>query len=144
MVTEPFPRASRYAAEPWTKALPMGPNAMWLMESLCSAVYLEAGMRVMDLGCGRAVSSIFLAREFGVEVWATDLWIPPTENWERARVPGCRRLSQETSFSQPLSSAAAAMLPTTAPANLTKSSMAKSRFAKSAMRRARPSSTPYR
>lgn len=87
-MTEPFPRASRYADEAWAKAPPMGPDAMWLMESLCSAVDLEPGMRVMDLGCGRAVSSVFLAREFGVEVWATDLWIPPTENWERVQDAG--------------------------------------------------------
>jgi hypothetical protein len=29
-------------------------------------------MRILDLGCGRAMSSLFLHREFGVEVWA---WI---------------------------------------------------------------------
>ena len=29
-------------------------------------------MRVLDLGCGRAMSSIFLRREFGVQVWATE------------------------------------------------------------------------
>lgn len=39
----------------------------------------------MDLGCGRAMSSIFLAREFGVQVWATDLWIDQDENWKRIR-----------------------------------------------------------
>jgi len=45
-------------------------------------------MRVLDLGCGRAKSSVFLAREFGVDVWATDLWIKPTENWNRIREAG--------------------------------------------------------
>jgi SAM-dependent methyltransferase len=42
-------------------------------------------MRVLDLGCGKAKSSIFLAREFGVEVWAADLWVSPSENIERIR-----------------------------------------------------------
>lgn len=42
-------------------------------------------MRVLDLGCGRAKSSIFLAREFGVQVWATDLWISASENIRRIR-----------------------------------------------------------
>jgi cyclopropane fatty-acyl-phospholipid synthase-like methyltransferase len=42
-------------------------------------------MRVLDLGCGRASSSIFLAKEFGLQVWATDLWIKAEENWERVR-----------------------------------------------------------
>ena len=40
-------------------------------------------MRVLDLGCGRAMSSIFLHREFGVQVWATDLWFSATENLRR-------------------------------------------------------------
>jgi SAM-dependent methyltransferase len=40
-------------------------------------------MRVLDLGCGRAVSSIFLHREFGVQVWATDLWFSAAENAQR-------------------------------------------------------------
>jgi len=40
-------------------------------------------MRVLDLGCGRALTSIFLAKEFGVQVWATDLWITPDHNWKR-------------------------------------------------------------
>ncbi|MEV4266412.1 methyltransferase domain-containing protein [Kribbella sp. NPDC049584] len=44
---------------------------------------LEPGMRVLDMGCGAALSSIFLAKEFGVEVWATDLWIKPDENLRR-------------------------------------------------------------
>jgi cyclopropane fatty-acyl-phospholipid synthase-like methyltransferase len=42
-------------------------------------------MRVLDLGCGRALSSIFLHREFGVQVWATDLWFNPSENYQRVR-----------------------------------------------------------
>jgi cyclopropane fatty-acyl-phospholipid synthase-like methyltransferase len=45
-------------------------------------------MRVLDLGCGRAVSSIFLHREFRVEVWATDLWFDPAENLQRIRDAG--------------------------------------------------------
>ena len=45
-------------------------------------------MRVLDLGCGRAMSSVFLQREFGVQVWATDLWFNPTENLHRVRDAG--------------------------------------------------------
>jgi SAM-dependent methyltransferase len=45
-------------------------------------------MRVLDLGCGRAMSSIFLRREFGVEVWATDLWFDASENLRRIRDAG--------------------------------------------------------
>ena len=49
---------------------------------------LRAGMRVLDLGCGRASSSIFLAREFGAQVWATDLWTSASENLQRIRDAG--------------------------------------------------------
>ena len=49
---------------------------------------LEPGMRVLDMGAGRAVSSIFLAAEYGVEVWANDLWISATDNWARIRAAG--------------------------------------------------------
>ena len=61
----------------------MGPNAVWLLEFLTEAMALEPGMRVLDLGCGRAMTSIFLAREFDVEVWATDLWVSAEENATR-------------------------------------------------------------
>src|SRR5690606_25343871 len=45
-------------------------------------------MRVLDLGCGRAISSVFLAKEFGVQVWAYDLWIKATDNWNRIKQQG--------------------------------------------------------
>jgi len=43
---------------------------------------------VLDMGCGKALSSVFLAREFGVQVWANDLWISATENWQRIKEAG--------------------------------------------------------
>jgi cyclopropane fatty-acyl-phospholipid synthase-like methyltransferase len=46
-------------------------------------------MRVLDLGCGRAISSIFLAKEFGVTVCAADYWIKATENFPRIEQAGC-------------------------------------------------------
>jgi SAM-dependent methyltransferase len=65
-----------------------GANALWLVEWLTSALELHPGMRVLDLGCGRASTSIFLRREFGVEVWATDLWFSAAENIQRVRDAG--------------------------------------------------------
>jgi cyclopropane fatty-acyl-phospholipid synthase-like methyltransferase len=65
-----------------------GANSLWLVEWLTEALDLRHGMRVLDLGCGRALTSIFLRREFGVEVWATDLWFSPTENLLRIRDAG--------------------------------------------------------
>ncbi len=77
-----FPRAAKYDE---ASANSMGPNVLFLTEALCSRLDLEPGMRVLDLGCGKAISSIFLAREFDVQVWATDLWVKPTQNWKRIR-----------------------------------------------------------
>jgi cyclopropane fatty-acyl-phospholipid synthase-like methyltransferase len=77
-----YPRSAGYAPE-WMLATAMGPNVLWLAESLSEVMELRPGMRVLDLGCGMAASSIFLAREFGVTVFATDLWIRPTDNWKR-------------------------------------------------------------
>jgi cyclopropane fatty-acyl-phospholipid synthase-like methyltransferase len=42
----------------------------------------------LDLGCGLAASSIFLRREYGVQVWATDLWFGASENLHRIRDAG--------------------------------------------------------
>jgi cyclopropane fatty-acyl-phospholipid synthase-like methyltransferase len=61
---------------------------LWLTEWLAAQLDLKPGMRVLDLGCGRAASSIFLHREFGVQVWATDLWFNVSENSQRIRDAG--------------------------------------------------------
>ena len=66
----------------------MGPNVLWLAESLSQVMDLRPGMRVLDLGCGKAISSIFLASEFDLQVWATDLWIGATDNLNRIRDAG--------------------------------------------------------
>ena len=60
---EEFPRSSTYDPE-WVIENMMGPNVLWLTESLRQVMDLVPGMRVLDMGCGRAISSIFLAREF--------------------------------------------------------------------------------
>lgn len=80
-----FPRASGYNPE-WIKAgVSGGANPLMLTEWLATAMDLQPGMRVLDLGCGRAMSSIFLHREFGVQVWAIDLLFSAAENLQRVR-----------------------------------------------------------
>ncbi|MDL2328133.1 methyltransferase domain-containing protein [Desulfosarcina sp. OttesenSCG-928-A07] len=61
----------------------MGPNAMRIAEELAGFLPLSPGQRVLDLGCGKGISSILLAKKYGVTVFAADLWISPTENAER-------------------------------------------------------------
>jgi SAM-dependent methyltransferase len=88
LFNENFPRASQYNPE-WVLAHASGgANSLWLTEWLTSALDLRPGMRVLDLGCGRASSSIFLRCEFGVQVWATDLWFSAGENAQRIRDAG--------------------------------------------------------
>ncbi len=83
-----FPRSSAYHPE-WVMAGISGAaNALWMAEWLVEAMELRPGMRVLDLGCGRALSSVFLHREYGVQVWATDLWFSASENLRRIRDAG--------------------------------------------------------
>lgn len=58
----------------------MGPNPIKLTEELLLNHRIPAGATVMDLGCGRGVTSVFLVKEYGFRVFATDLWISATEN----------------------------------------------------------------
>lgn len=59
-----------------------------LTESLSQVMDLRPGMRVLDIGCGKALSSIFLAKEFGVQVWAVDPLVAPAENADRVEEAG--------------------------------------------------------
>ncbi len=58
----------------------MGPNSVRLLEEMLEKYPLEQGMRVLDLGCGKGLTSLFLVKEANVNVFATDLWISATEN----------------------------------------------------------------
>ena len=85
LVSERFPRSSKYHPEWVIASASGGANALWLTEWLTDALDLRSDMRVLDLGCGLAMSSIFLRREFGVQVWATDLWFSASHNLQRVR-----------------------------------------------------------
>lgn len=60
----------------------MGPNVLWLTEWISQGMKFKENTNVLDLGCGKALSSVFLSQEFKLKVWATDLWIKPTENFD--------------------------------------------------------------
>ena len=83
LVSERFPRSSKYDPDWVVAGASGGANPLWLTEWLAEALGLHANMRVLDLGCGLAMSSVFLRREFGVQVWATDLWFNPSNNLQR-------------------------------------------------------------
>lgn len=83
-----FPKAFQYDPE-WVRKHSMGENVLFNLESLTKTLNLQPGMRVLDLGCGKAISSIFLAKEFGVTVWAVDEAIPASDNYERIKEENC-------------------------------------------------------
>jgi SAM-dependent methyltransferase len=87
-VSPRFPRSSRYHPGWIASSVSGGANSLWLTEWLTEAMELRAGMRVLDLGCGRGASSVFLHQEFGVQVWATDLWFSVDERAQRIRDAG--------------------------------------------------------
>ena len=81
---EQFPRSNKY--DPiWIFDNEMGPHPLWLAEYLTLAFDLKPGMRVLDLACGKGMTSVFLAREFGVQVYGVDLWDNPEEKWKNAK-----------------------------------------------------------
>jgi cyclopropane fatty-acyl-phospholipid synthase-like methyltransferase len=87
-ISERFHRSSAYNPDWMIAGASSGANTLWITEWLAESLDLKPGMRVLDLGCGRALSSIFLHREFGIQVWATDLWFSASENIQRIRDAG--------------------------------------------------------
>lgn len=80
-------KSSKYN-EAFVRENMMGPNSMKIIEELSESLKFEKGMKVLDLGCGRGLTSIFLAKEYGVTVFATDLWISATDNFIRFKEIG--------------------------------------------------------
>ncbi|MBQ0140840.1 MAG: methyltransferase domain-containing protein [Kurthia sp.] len=68
----------------FTKDYLMGPNSIRLLEELLikNPDALTSGT-ILDLGCGKALTSVYITNETNANtVYATDLWISATENWE--------------------------------------------------------------
>lgn len=87
LTKDEFPRSNKYDAK-WLVDLDMGPHPLWLLEDLAADLDLRPGMRVLDLGSGLGATSVFLAKEYGVQVVAVDLWVDPTEASEVFRKEG--------------------------------------------------------
>ena len=86
-----YPLSSKYDPA-WIIDNHMGSHCLWLTEALAKSMNLKPGMRVLDLGCGKALSSVFLAKEFGVQVCAFDLNISANDNWKRINIAGMQNL----------------------------------------------------
>lgn len=72
----------------FTKEYLMGPNSFRLLNELIERKPKEATFdRTLDLGCGHALTSMFIANETNAKhVYAFDLWIPASENYERIKL----------------------------------------------------------
>jgi len=91
-----FPRSNAYDPM-WIFNNEMGPNPLWLTEFLAEPFDLKPGMRVLDLGSGKGITSVFLAREFAVQVYAADFdewegWTSPEMRWDNAKKYGVEHL----------------------------------------------------
>jgi len=83
-----FPLSNKYDFT-WICKNEMGPHPLWLTEFLVQPFDLKPGMRVLDLACGKGMTSVFLAREFGVQVYAVDFdewegWTSTEIRWNNA------------------------------------------------------------
>ncbi len=85
-----YPLSAKYDPQ-WIIDNQMGSHCLWLTEAITREMELRPGIRILDLGCGKALSSVFLAKEFGAEVWAFDLRVPAGDNLQRVREAGVEK-----------------------------------------------------
>lgn len=60
----------------------MGPNSLQLLNEMMNKVSIKENSRILDLGAGKGITSLFLANETNSLVYAAELWINPTVNYE--------------------------------------------------------------
>ena len=63
----------------------MGPNSVRVLEELFDKypLQLTSDDLILDLGCGKGLTSLVIAKETRVKVYANDLWISAEENEKR-------------------------------------------------------------
>ena len=74
-----YPRSKKYDS-PELMAKIMGPNPLKLEEEMLTGHKIPDGAVVCDLGSGQGLTSVFLVKEYGFKVYATDLWSDPEDN----------------------------------------------------------------
>ena len=74
-----FPKANSFDTA-IVRSKIMGPNPLKLCEELLCDADIAKGSGVCDLGSGTGITSVMLAREYGLDVYAVDLWSDPDEN----------------------------------------------------------------
>ena len=63
----------------------MGPNSVRVLEELFDKypLQLTSDDLILDLGCGKGLTSLVIAKETGAKVYANDLWVSAEENKKR-------------------------------------------------------------
>ena len=63
----------------------MGPNSIRVLEELFGKhpLQLTSDDLILDLGCGKGLTSLVIAKETGAKVYANDLWVSAEENKKR-------------------------------------------------------------
>ncbi|MGN0676219.1 MAG: SAM-dependent methyltransferase [Ruminococcus sp.] len=74
-----YPKSQKYDTTDLMSKI-MGPNPLKLTEELLNNHKIPENSKVMDLGSGQGLTSVFMVREYGFTVYATDLWSDPEEN----------------------------------------------------------------
>ena len=68
-----------------TEELLMGPNSIRILEELLNKYSLNLSNDdiLLDLGCGKGLTSFVLAKETCAKIYANDLWISKEDNKQR-------------------------------------------------------------
>jgi SAM-dependent methyltransferase len=66
-----------------------GGGGLYLAVEMLRTLHLRPGDMLLDLGCGKGATSIFLAKHYGVRVVALDLWTSEEFLNEKFRARGC-------------------------------------------------------
>lgn len=57
-----YPKSEQYDKQFLLENM-MGPNALKILEELTEGIKLTSDMKILDLGCGKGLTSIFLAKD---------------------------------------------------------------------------------
>ena len=74
-----FPKANSFSSS-IMRERSMGPNPLKHCEELLAYGRIPPCSLVLDLGSGAGLTSVLMAREFGLTVYAADLWSDPSDN----------------------------------------------------------------
>jgi len=79
-----YAELSEYSWEDCHKGV-LGAGGLFLTSDMVRMIEAKEGMRILDLGAGNCLTSIFLAKRYKAKVIAADLRVNPSENWNRIK-----------------------------------------------------------